>query len=98
MIYSVWNIGAQRYDYFEAPAKSATHAGPPPVKSSSSLGATPDQAAWRLPAGAKHVGSGELARGRIASLGGSDGGGFDLKQSFVYGVIGYLLYKAFSSR
>lgn len=95
MIYSVWNTGARRYDYYEAHAKPSTHAGAPPASSSSSLGATPDQAAWRLPAGARLVGSGDLARGRVASLGGSDGFQLDLKQSFVYGVIGYLLWRAF---
>jgi hypothetical protein len=34
------------------------------------MGATPDEAAWPLPAGAKLVGHGELPRGRVARAGG----------------------------
>lgn len=72
MIYSVWNTATRAYDYFEAPtSSSATHAGAPPKSLvASSLGATPEQAAWSLPVSAKKVGSGELPRGRIASRGG----------------------------
>jgi len=67
MKYSVWNPGTRRYDYYEAQSDGATHAGAPPRASTSELGATPEQAAWPLPADAVKAGSGELPQGRIAS-------------------------------
>jgi hypothetical protein len=94
MIYSVWDNGARRYDYYEGGKATATHAGAPPRASSSSLGATPEQAAWPLPPGARRVGSGDLARGRVASLDGNDGGGVDIKMAVIYGAIGYLLWRS----
>jgi hypothetical protein len=71
--YSVWNPATRAYDYYQAHGPAATHApNPPAVAGSSELGATPDEAAWRLPPGARKVGTGELPRGRIATLGGAD--------------------------
>lgn len=97
MNYSVWNNGTRKYDYFTAPGTPEIHAGAPPRVRGSDLGATPEQAAWPLPLGARRVGSGELPRGRIASLGDSGGGLFDidLKKSVIYGIAGYLLWRAF---
>jgi hypothetical protein len=71
--YSVWNPATRSYDYWQAHGKAATHApNPPVITGSTELGATPDEAAWRLPLGARRVGSGELPRGRIATIGGTD--------------------------
>ncbi len=71
MIYSVWNYATRQYDYYQAGQHTATHAGAPPVRAgASALGATPEQAAWPLPAGAQRIGSGPYARGRVASLSG----------------------------
>lgn len=68
VIYSVYNYGTHGYDYFETVSDNVTHAPvPPKAKDPSSLGATADQAAWPLPSGARKVGSGPVARGRIAS-------------------------------
>lgn len=73
MLYSVWNQGAGLFDYFEAPGVEAKVNVPKPSHlRSRTLGSTPKQAAWPLPAGARKVGSGEYARGRVASTGGSD--------------------------
>lgn len=67
MRYSTFNYQTQQYDYWDASGKRTTHAGSPPrALFKSSLGATPDQAAWRLPIGAVKVGSGPLPQGRIA--------------------------------
>lgn len=72
MIYSVFNIATRSYDYYEGPGPVSIHAGAPPVTwARNRLGATTSQASWRLPMGAKKVGSGELPRGRIAALGDS---------------------------
>lgn len=92
MRYSVWNNATRAYDYYEAPGSSTVHAGAPPRPSSSSLGATPEQAAWPLPANATKVGSGELPQGRIASR---EGGRFtiDLPQSIFYAAIGYVIWR-----
>lgn len=68
-IYSVYNYDRRLYDYYEGPGPSGTHAGAPPLLSLGGIGATPDAAAWRLPAGSRKIGSGEMPRGRIASLG-----------------------------
>lgn len=72
MLYSVWNPTAKRYDYYQtSTAQAATHAtAPPKALFANELGASPDQGAWSLPMGAKLIGSGELARGRVASKGG----------------------------
>lgn len=69
-MYSVWNRAARRYDYYQTSETGPTHAPAPTHVRSRGLGATPDEAAWPLPASAKHVGSGELPRGRIARAGG----------------------------
>jgi hypothetical protein len=78
MIYSVWNQGARRFDYYEAPGVEArANIGKPMHLRHRTLGSTPAQAAWPLPAGARQIGSGEHAQGRVASLGGSELGAFE---------------------
>jgi hypothetical protein len=92
MMYSVWNNARRAYDYYRGPATSATHAGAPPVtRGASELGATPDQAAWPLPAGAVKVGSGEFPQGKIASLGAADGG----PNLILYAALALLAYRMF---
>lgn len=92
MKYSVWNNATRRYDYYQAQGNAEIHAGAPPRSSGYALGATPEQAAWPLPAGAVKVGSGEVPEGRIAST--EKTFTIDLTQSIIYGVLGYLLWKA----
>jgi len=71
--YSVYDYTRHAYDYYEAPGPGGTHAGSPPRPASiGDLGASPDRGAWKLPAGARKVGSGEMPQGRIASLSGAD--------------------------
>lgn len=73
MRYSVYNYTRHAYDYYEAPGPGGTHAGSPPKPSVvGDLGAAPERASWRLPAGARRIGSGERPVGRIASLSGAD--------------------------
>ncbi len=69
MIYSVYNYGSKRYDYYRTSSPgSTTHAGTPPHRMGSSpLGATPEQIAWSLPSDAVPCGAGDIARGRIAT-------------------------------
>lgn len=70
MKYSVWNDNARRYDYYQTSETGPTHAPPPShLRPKSELGATPEEAAYRLPSHAAPAGSGDLAQGRIASLG-----------------------------
>jgi hypothetical protein len=68
-VYSVYDYDRQVYDYFEGSGPKGTHASSPPKTTfgKSALGATPEQAAWKLPADAHKIGSGILPRGRIAS-------------------------------
>jgi hypothetical protein len=68
VIYSVWNQGAGRFDYFEDGVPNAKANAPKPSHLvSRELGSTVDQAAWPLPAGARRTGSGSVAIGRVAT-------------------------------
>ena len=101
MIYSVWNQGAHKYDYFETATvqKGANTPAPSHIRAEP-LGATIDQAAWPLPSSARKIGSGEFAKGRIASRGGDllSLGLFNMDTNTVgmigFGVAAYLLWKS----
>lgn len=72
MIHSVWNQSTRKYDYYETAVVQKTANTPSPKHiRSGSLGATIDQAAWPLPSSARKVGSGEFAKGRVASRSGN---------------------------
>jgi hypothetical protein len=101
MIYSVWNQGRGLYDYFQdAVVQEGANAPKPAHLKSRQLGLTPDQAAWPLPAGAKKIGSGEFARGRVASpTGGQSLGLFGIESVFdiraiALGVAAWFLWRA----
>jgi hypothetical protein len=97
VIYSVWNNGA--FDYFETPEIGPTHAPARHTRASSALGASPCQAAWKLPAGARRVGRGAEARGRIASSSSSCAlGALELGGSRGMIVIGGLVLAALLAR
>jgi hypothetical protein len=73
MRYSVYDYTRRAYDYYEAPGPGGTHAGSPPKpRAVGDIGAPPDRASWKLPIGARKIGTGEMPVGRIASLGGTD--------------------------
>lgn len=98
MRYSVYDYTRRQYDYYEAPGPGGTHAGPPPlVRSLGGLGATPEQASWKVPSGAHKIGSGPTPQGRIARLGGGLGLGDDLLgdplRLGVAAVIAYVLWR-----
>lgn len=99
MRYSVYDYDRKVYNYFDGPGPAGTHATAPPVSSGrSELGATVEQASWKVPPGAKRVGSGELPQGRIASMGGLGDimiGGSSLGRVGVFAVVGYLLWRHF---
>lgn len=72
MTYSVWNRRTGRFDYYEAstPGGETTHAPPAKhVRGHHQLGTTAEAAAWPLPPGARLVGHGADAVGRVSSLG-----------------------------
>lgn len=90
MRYSVYDHTRHLYDYYEAPGPSGTHAGSPPrPRSVGDIGAPVDRASWRLPLGAKKMGSGYLPQGRIASLSGSDST-WSLTDLLPYAVLAYV--------
>ena len=68
MRWSVYDPNRRVYVYYDGPGPKGTHAGSPPARSRSALGATPEGAAWKLPSSAVKVGEGELPQGRIASV------------------------------
>jgi hypothetical protein len=70
--YSVWNPGSRLYDYFATSEEHPIHAPSPKRTSTRPLGATPEEAAWKLPPMAHRIGSGAMPQGRIASLNGAD--------------------------
>lgn len=96
MRYSVYNYDRQVYDYFEGPGPKGTHAGAPPVSSGrSQLGATVEQAAWKVPLGAKKVGEGVLPQGRVAAMGGFPSlGDVDTGQVLRAGALAVIAYFA----
>lgn len=96
MIYSVFKYGPALYDYYEAAGSSATHAGAPPAPMRGTIGAVPEAATWRLPMGARKIGSGPLPRGRIASTGSPALG--DLGELAGIGIwigLGYVAWRTF---
>ena len=98
MLYSVWNSGAQRYDYYQAPGqlRDGVFAPNAQLSGGGELGLAPDDAARPLPAGATLVGHGELAQGVIASRKHPLGFlGIDNDSLKLAGMIGgaYLIYK-----
>jgi hypothetical protein len=93
MKYSVWHPATRRYEYYEAAGDTGIHAGAPPRASTSELGATPDQAAWPLPADATKTGSGELPEGRIASTDAGSGGITFTSSTLLYAALGYFLWR-----
>lgn len=79
MTYSVWNSGTRVYDYYQTRTPAPIHAGAPShVTKTTPLGATVDDAAYPLPADAVRVGSGPIARGKIARAGGMGLGGLSV--------------------
>lgn len=85
MIYSVWNQGGGRFDYFDDGRPQATvNVEKPTHLRQRELGNTVEQAAWPLPSDARQVGSGVMPRGRVAipsgqALGASEGAMSTLK-------------------
>lgn len=99
MNYSVWNQGAGRFDYYAtAKAQREVNTEPPGhLRGGRQLGSTPEEAAWPLPAGAKRIGQGAMARGRIASRGRRSLGGVDVDPGMLkigmLGLSAYLVWK-----
>lgn len=90
MRYSVYDYTRRAYDYYDAPGPGGTHAGAPPkARPFGDIGAPPSRAAWRLPLGAKKVGSGQMPQGRIASLDGADSS-WSLTDAIAYAVLAYV--------
>lgn len=74
IIYSVWSYPLRAYEYYEAGFDGRIHSGTPPkARGAEAMGATPEQAAWKLPAGARKVGQGPVPKGKIASMGDAPG-------------------------
>lgn len=101
MIYSVWNQAAEKYDYYESPTADAEYNAPAPrhLRPTTKLGATPSTAGWPLPSNARKVGSGDYARGRIASRGGGGALGLvpflpvSIGEAAVIAVVGWWLWR-----
>jgi len=69
MLYSVWNTGARRYDYYQAVGslRDGVFAPKASLPSGGKLGVAADRAGRPLPGGAKLVGHGDHAQGVIAT-------------------------------
>jgi len=67
MIYSVWNQSKRAYDYYKTKnGYNKVNSPAPKHIPSQKLGTTIPAAAWPLPAGARHIGSGDTAKGRVS--------------------------------
>jgi hypothetical protein len=97
VIYSVWSYPKKEYSYYEGGSPSGTHAGAPPAPMTrGEIGAVPEAATWRLPMGARRVGSGPMPRGRIATISGVALG--DIGELAGVGIwigVAYLAWRAF---
>ncbi len=97
MTFSVWNYGRKSYDYYDDGRPNATtHAGAPPISGTfgDAIGDPPEACAWRLPIGARKVGSGDLPQGRIATAGGlSAMGDAGVARVGVIAVAAYLAWR-----
>ena len=106
MMFSVFRYGAGVYDYYEGAPSTETHAGRPPIRQHAEIGATPEQAAWIVPSGAKKIGTGVMPRGRIAvlpenseGLGGiSDIASSSVGKLAIVGGLAYWAYKIWGKR
>lgn len=102
MIYSVWNQGTNAFDYYEGPSVQKTLNTPVPNHiPHKDLGATIEQSSWPLPSSARKVGSGEMAKGRVASKRGGFGpslGDFSMDTNTVgligFGLAAFLLWRS----
>ncbi len=87
-IFSVYDPHEGRYDYYTAadtgPAGNQLR-GPNPY-----LGAPPEDAAVRVPIGARHIGSGDMAIGRVAEH------GINFASLIKWGVVGLAIFGAVS--
>lgn len=91
--YSVYDYTRRVYDYYDAPGPGGTHAGSPPrPRAMGDIGAPPNRAAWKLPLAARKTGSGEMPRGRIASVDGDDGA-WDATHALAYAAIAYVAWR-----
>lgn len=97
MVFSVYNYATRQYDYYRGGKPTGTHAGSPPISwGRHALGATPEQASWRVPAGAVKIGSGELPQGRIATQRAMGLGDVELGGTSTWlllGALGFLAWK-----
>lgn len=94
--YSVYDPSTRSYDYYQSSQRSGTHTGSPPMWwGRNALGATPEQAAWKVPADAKKIGSGDMPIGRVATIGGSISlGDIDMSSPMTWIVAAALAYVA----
>lgn len=96
MIYSVWNQSKKLYDYYEtAETQKKANAPTPKHLRSSRFGLTVPQSAWKLPKSAKYAGSGDQAKGRVASPPGLGAVGFDTNMIGLIGLglVAFILLK-----
>lgn len=93
--YSTFNPRTLQWDYWRAMGDPRLRSGviaPAPRLSRPQLGVAPEEAARRLPPDVKKIGSGDVARGQVATqraLGSAD----DLRNWAIYGAVAYLLYR-----
>lgn len=103
MRYSVWN--GSGYTYYEAPGslRDGVFAAPPRIQSIRKLGVAPEEAAARLPAAAKVIGSGPYPMGTIATRNGNAVlGALDFDSGVVKTLtllaLGYAVYRLVGTR
>lgn len=87
MVYSVYNPQTKRYDYFQSREPFQEFAPTMKLAPRSELGVVWTDAMWRLPSGAKYIGSGQIAKGAIAAGKGQGGLGGTIQEDLAGFVI-----------
>lgn len=98
MQYSVYDPGRRVYDYYEDGRTDANYPVPRHLNGRGADGVASGAAGWPLPTGARKVGTGSVARGMIASLGGDDGAGPNWLTALGLAIAGYALWKLWRPR
>lgn len=92
-LFSVWSYATRKYDYYQAGDHQGTHITQPTVHSfaGSQLGMTVDEFAAHVPQGATKVGSGDIAKGQVASFGEMG----RIRTWLIYGALAFLAWRYF---
>lgn len=101
MLYSVWKPELGLYEYYQDGKHVLDEQPTPKIRNKTKLGVTLSDASWKLPSGAKNVGSGTNAKGIIvhpSSLGDWDLAGPSLIYIAGLAIGAWFLYREYKGK